>query len=84
MSDRPQDSDESQRYQQDIDGESAPGRAAHERELGEREELDLSPEDNELRAPGKVCARCGNVITADQDVRLQPDGHFVHEVCPLP
>jgi hypothetical protein len=54
----------------------------HERE--ERELLRLDPEDNELHAAGQVCERCGQVITAAQDVRRLADGHFVHEVCPGP
>ncbi len=53
----------------------------HDRE--ERELEYLEPEDNEARAPGEVCERCGAVITASEDVRLLPDGHWVHEVCPL-
>jgi hypothetical protein len=43
----------------------------------------LDPEDNEAHAAGKVCGRCGAVITASQDARLRADGHWVHEVCPL-
>jgi hypothetical protein len=39
-------------------------------------------EDNELHAPGKVCARCGADITDGQDVRRRADGRWVHEVCP--
>jgi hypothetical protein len=58
-----------------------------EREIEEREREDeeleyLDPEDNEAHAPGEICARCGQVITASQDVRLLPDGHWMHEVCP--
>lgn len=59
-----------------------------ERELREHEDTESlerlgdQPDDNELRAPGQVCARCGNVITAREDVRLGSDGHFLHEVCP--
>ena len=52
------------------------------RERDKRERAGIQAEDNELRASGQVCARCGQVITAAQDVRLLPDGHFVHEVCP--
>ena len=52
----------------------------HDRE--ERELVFLEPEDNEAHAPGQVCERCGAVITASQDVRLLPDGHWMHEVCP--
>ena len=53
----------------------------HEREGQEVNYLD--PEDNELHAAGQVCQRCGTVINATQDVRLLPDGHWVHEVCPV-
>jgi hypothetical protein len=42
----------------------------------------LDAEDNELHAEGKVCERCGMVITASQDVRRLPDGEWMHEVCP--
>jgi len=40
------------------------------------------PDDNEAHAPGKVCARCGQVITPGQDVRRRADGQWMHEVCP--
>jgi hypothetical protein len=59
-----------------------------EREMLEREEGEsfersgVQPEDNELHAAGQVCARCGKVITAREDVRRGADGHFVHETCP--
>jgi hypothetical protein len=58
-----------------------------EREIAERDREDaeaayLDPEDNEARAPGQVCALCGAVITAGQDVRLRADGRWQHEVCP--
>jgi hypothetical protein len=43
---------------------------------------DLAWEDNELHAPGQVCARCGAAITPGQDVRRRADGQWVHEVCP--
>ena len=59
-----------------------PERSLHERERDERERAGIQAEDNELRASGKICARCGQVITASQDVRLRADGQFVHEVCP--
>ena len=39
--------------------------------------------DNEAHAPGKVCERCGAVITPGQDVRRRADGQWIHEVCPL-
>jgi hypothetical protein len=53
-----------------------------ERETEDRELWDLDPEGNEARAPGQVCERCKTVITASQDARRLPDGHWVHEVCP--
>ena len=62
-----------------YDGE----RELYEHEAGEREVDRLDPENNELHAPGQVCERCGTVINATQDVRLRPDGHWVHEVCPV-
>jgi hypothetical protein len=52
----------------------------HDRE--DRELEHLEPEDNEAHAAGKVCERCGAVITAGQDVRLLADGHWAHEVRP--
>ncbi len=61
----------------DIDEEELDERAREEEEL---EYLD--PGGNEAHAPGHVCERCGAVITADQDVRRLPDGHWVHEDCP--
>ena len=57
-------------------------RELYEHQEEERELDRLDPEDNELHAPGQVCERCGTVITAVQDVRLLPGGHWVHEVCP--
>ena len=60
-----------------------PERELYEHEETERELNYLDPEDNELHAAGQVCSRCGTVISATQDVRLLPDGHWVHEVCPI-
>jgi hypothetical protein len=64
------------------DREDSPEREIGERDRGDRELAYLDPEDNEARAPGQVCARCGQVITAGQDARLRGDGRWVHEVCP--
>jgi hypothetical protein len=64
------------------DREDSPEREIGERDREDRELAYLDPEDNEARAPGQVCARCGQVITAGQDVRLRGDGKWVHEVCP--
>ena len=65
------------------DREDAPEREIEERDREDRELEYLNPEDNEAHAPGQVCARCGAVIIAGQDVRLQADGRWVHEVCPV-
>ena len=65
------------------DREDAPQREIEERAREERELEHLEPEDNEAHAPGKVCERCGAVITAGEDARLRADGHWIHEVCPL-
>src|SRR6185437_8496990 len=64
------------------DREDAPEREMEERDREDRELEYLNPEDNEAHAVGQVCERCGAVITAGQDVRLQADGRWVHEVCP--
>jgi hypothetical protein len=64
------------------DREDAPEREMEERDREDQELEYLNPEDNEAHAPGQVCARCGAVIIAGQDVRLQADGRWVHEVCP--
>jgi hypothetical protein len=62
--------------------EEGPEQELHEEEQEKRERRWMDAEDNELRAPGQVCERCGQTITESQDVRRLPDGHFVHEVCP--
>jgi len=64
------------------DREDAPEREIGERDREDREVEYLDPADNEAHAPGQVCARCGAVITAGQDVRLRADGQWVHELCP--
>jgi hypothetical protein len=64
------------------DRDDAPERVVEEREREDQELEYLDPEDNELHVVGQVCARCGAVITAGQDVRLRADGRWVHEVCP--
>jgi hypothetical protein len=65
------------------DREDAPEREIAERDREDREATYLHPEDNEAHAPGQLCARCGAVITAGQDVRLRGDGQWVHEECPV-
>ena len=64
------------------DSEDAPERIVKERDYEDRELAYHNPEDNEAHAAGKVCARCGNVITAGQDARLGAHDRWVHEVCP--
>lgn len=73
-----------------FEAEAPPGPEApeEERELHDREregeEVNyLDPEGNEAHAPGTVCERCGQVITAQQDARRRPDGQWVHEECPI-
>ena len=66
----------------DGDDERGRERALNERDLAGREFPSAQPDDNELRASGQVCERCGGVITASQDVHRLLDGHFVHEACP--
>jgi hypothetical protein len=43
----------------------------------------LNVEDHEARATGQVCARCQQLITANQNVRCRSTGDWVHESCPL-
>jgi hypothetical protein len=43
----------------------------------------LNYDDNDATAAGKVCERCGSVITAGQQARLRPDGGWIHEACPI-
>ena len=64
------------------DREDSPERDMKDRDLEDRELAYLNPEDNEAHAPGRVCARCGAVITARQDVRLGAGDRWVHEECP--
>jgi len=76
----------------------SPDFGGHEIEEGLLEDLGGPPEqhpaphgdeagsdwdDNELHAAGRVCARCGAVITAGQDARLRGDGQWAHEACPV-
>jgi hypothetical protein len=49
-----------------------------------REDLTAEPHgDNEARAPGKTCARCGREIQPGEDARRRADGRWMHEVCPV-
>jgi len=38
-------------------------------------------EQNELRATGQTCARCGRVIAAGDEVRRTASGGYQHEYC---
>ena len=64
------------------DSEDAPERIVKDHHREELESVYLNPEDNEAHAPGQVCPRCGQVITAGQDARLGAHDRWVHEVCP--
>jgi hypothetical protein len=59
-------------------GGPRPGHAA-----GHQDEAGPGSGDNEAHAAGMVCARCGAVITAGQDVRRRADGEWVHDLCPV-
>lgn len=65
------------------DREDDPEREAGQlsRQGQEPEYLDL--DGNEAHAAGRVCERCGAVITTAQDVRRLPGGQWIHEVCPI-
>lgn len=43
---------------------------------------DAQLESNELHASGRTCARCGQTIGADEDVRRTTSGAYQHEFCP--
>jgi len=59
-------------------------KTARDMEAGEEhlEESGIDLESNELHAGGRTCARCGQTITADQDVRRTASGAYQHEICP--
>jgi hypothetical protein len=72
----------------EAEGPPEPQVAEEEGELYDREREDeevnfLDSESNEAHATGQVCERCGQVITALQEVRRRPDGRWVHEECPF-
>ncbi len=78
--------EERKRFEEE--GPPEPQAAEEEGELPDREREDeevnfLDPESNEAHAPGSVCERCGQVITAQQDARRRTDGQWVHEECPV-
>jgi hypothetical protein len=45
---------------------------------------DVQLESNELHASGGTCARCGQTIGPDEDVRRTASGAYQHEFCPAP
>jgi hypothetical protein len=45
---------------------------------------ETDPETNELHAAGWTCARCGQTIRPEDDVRRTLSGAYQHEVCELP
>jgi hypothetical protein len=65
------------------DREDAPEQEIGQHERQGREVKYLDTEDHEAHAPGRVCARCGAVITAGQEVRRLASGQWIHEVCPV-
>ena len=58
-------------------------KTAHDMEEAEEHHLDPDAEldTNELHASGKMCARCGQAIAADEDVRRTASGAYQHEFC---
>jgi len=54
-------------------------RLEEEAEHETRSEEDF--EQNELRAAGQTCARCGRVIAAGDEVRRTASGGYQHEYC---
>jgi hypothetical protein len=42
----------------------------------------LTVDDHAAHAAGQICARCGQRIEADQDVRRRACGDWAHETCP--
>lgn len=42
---------------------------------------DVDFEDNELRAGGRTCVRCGQVIAPGAEARRTASGDYEHEFC---
>jgi hypothetical protein len=59
------------------------GGPSPEHAVVDQDEAGFAGDDNEAHAAGMVCALCGAVITAGQDVRRRADGEWVHEICPV-
>ena len=57
------------------------------RDIQDAQEHLLSPdaelESNELHASGQTCARCGQTIHPDEEVRRTAGGAYQHEICGL-
>jgi hypothetical protein len=47
-------------------------------------DTDADLESNELHASGRTCARCGQTIRPEDDVRRTASGAYQHEFCPPP
>ena len=79
--------DRTERVEKQSAGDLPPWEDLGEQEVRERaiedRELEyVEPEDNEAHHPGEPCACCGALLAEDDDARLLPDGHWVHETCP--
>ena len=70
---------------EDLGGPRPEHAVDHRDEAGSdhQDEAGSGGDNNEAHAAGMVCALCGAVITADQDVRRRADGEWVHDVCPV-
>jgi hypothetical protein len=44
---------------------------------------DADLDANELHAGGRTCARCGRLISPEEDVRRTASGAYQHEFCQL-
>jgi len=57
---------------------------AHDMQAAEEQltDIGIDLESNELHAGGRTCARCGQTIHPDQDVRRTVSGAYQHEICP--
>jgi hypothetical protein len=43
---------------------------------------DADLDSNELHATGQTCARCGQALRPEDDVRRTASGAYQHEICP--
>jgi hypothetical protein len=65
------------------DREDAPEREMEQQGRQAREVEFPGSAGHEAHAPGRVCERCGAVITDGQDARRLTDGRWIHEACPV-